>query len=328
MYLNRAAKKILHIDNERIEGNNFKTVLQKRSEELVLLLEHALNEPTMPYEMEVNAFNDDGEIIPIGLTIVTLYDTDGSRRGIIINFKDLTEKIKLLEMVRQTDRMAAIGELSAAIAHEIKNPLASICSSVEMLADSVNHEDPHAAKLLQIIEKESGRLQRISSDFLNFARIRSPEMSSIELKSLVDDVIQLVHNDPRKTEDIAILNNIAENTKVLFDEDQLKQIILNLIINSLDALDGHGTIEFILDERKHIDKRYVRLLVKDTGPGFPKDSMGHMFEPFFSTKKEGTGLGLAIVRKMTVGNNGRILAQNRPAGGAELSLDILLEGAV
>jgi len=326
IYLNRAAKDILQIGSAKVEGNNYETVLRGRSDDFVLVLDHGLREKILPSEMEIKAYDKNGGIIPIGLTMVNLFDTDGSRRGIIVNFKDLTEKNKLLEMIRQSDRMAAIGELSAAIAHEIKNPLASICSAIEILAGSIDTKDLHAPKLLEIIEKESARLQRISADFLNFTRIKTPQAENVELRGLVDNVLELIDNDPRKTENVVIKNSIDENTIVMFDKDQLKQIVLNLLINSLDALEGKGEIGLVLDKGKRYDNRYVRLHVIDNGPGFPEEALGRMFEPFFSTKSAGTGLGLAIVRKMTIGNNGRIFAQNRLNGGAEVSLDILLKG--
>ena len=326
MYMNRAARSILRIDNTIVEGKDYHTIFGKQSPELVKVLESSMRQRNVSSEKEIEVFDRNGSTIPIGLTMVPLYDTDGSSRGLIVNFKDLTEKNKLIEMVRQADRMAAIGELSASIAHELKNPLASICSAVELLAETVDSQDEQTSKLIGIIERESARLERISSDFLQFARIQTPNIKPIELRPLIDDVLVLIENDPRKTEHIAIINKIDKDIHVLFDEDHLRQIVLNLLINSLEALDGEGEIELMVEKDRYIGNRYVRFLIRDNGPGFPDDAHGKMFEPFFSTKRDGTGLGLAIVRKMAISNNGRIFAQNRAVGGAEIVLDILVKG--
>ena len=325
MYMNRAAKSILQIDDTVVDWKDYKSVMEKRSPEFIKVLESGINRRNLSSEIEIEILNKHGETVPIGLTMMTLYDTDGSRRGLIVNFKDLTEKIKLLKMVRQSDRMAAIGELSASIAHELKNPLASICSAVEILADSINFEDPQSSKLVEIIEKESSRLERISTDFLKFARINAPDIKPVDVNKIIDEILALIENDPRKTENIVIINRIDPSLKVMFDEDQLRQILINLIINSLEVLKGDGEIELALEKDKVFARRFVRLLVLDNGPGFPEEALGKMFEPFFSTKKNGTGLGLAIVRKMVVSNNGRIFAQNRTSGGAEVALDIVME---
>ena len=325
MYMNRAAKSILEIDDTLVDWKDCKSVLEKRSPEFVNVLESGISGRYLSSEIGIEILNNKGETVPIGLTMMTLYDTDGSSRGLIVNFKDLTEKNKLLEMVRQSDRMAAIGELSASIAHELKNPLASICSAVEILADNINFEAPHSAKLVEIIEKESSRLERISTDFLKFARITTPDIKPVVLSTMIDEVVALIENDPRKTGNIVIINSIDTEIIVMFDDDQLRQVLINLLINSLEVLKGNGEIKLVLQRDEIYARKYVRLLVMDNGPGFPGEALGKMFEPFYSTKKNGTGLGLAIVRKIVVSNNGRVFAQNRMNGGAEVALDIVVE---
>ncbi|MCD6307795.1 MAG: hypothetical protein J7M24_02225 [Candidatus Latescibacteria bacterium] len=223
--------------------------------------------------------------------------------------------------------MAAIGELSAGIAHEIRNPLASIGSAVELLSEHFDAKDGHDARLLNVIEKESSRLQRISSDFLNFARIKKPDISPVNISSVIGEVLLLVENDPRKSDTITFRNDVADDVMVLFDADQLRQLLLNLVINSLEALgDGGGEIALSLDTLPLPAGEYVRLVVADTGPGFPGGEIGSVFEPFFSTKPDGTGLGLALVRKIAVGNNGRVFARNGKNGGAEVILDMKAKG--
>jgi len=326
MYMNRVAEEILQVNQVVAVGKTYTDVFSERAEELVKIFDKQLVNTSQILEREINVLDGKGSVIPLGLTSMPIYDTDGSRRGAMLNFKDLTEKIKLLEMIRQSERMAAVGELSAAIAHEIRNPLASIYNAAEILSESLEKKDPQKAKLINVIEKESDRLHRISSDFLQFARIKNPEANHVKLKHVVEDVLTLIENDPQKTKDIKIINTIDKNVTVFFDVDQLNQLILNIIINSLEVLDGRGEIEIKVDSTFNSSKKFLRIIFIDDGPGFPEEALGHMFEPFFSTKKNGTGLGLALVRKIVIANHGRVFARNCEEGGAEIVLDMLVNG--
>ena len=326
IYMNKVAENILQTDRRIAVGKKYVDVFASRNEELIKVFILQLVNTSHVSEKEIDIYRKDGSIIPIGLTSMPLYDIDGSRRGVIVNFKSLTEKKKLLEMIRQSERMAAIGELSAAIAHEIRNPLASIGNAAEILSENTDEKDPHFSSLLNVIEKESGRLQRLSTDFLNFARTKAPDIKPLNLKEAIDDVLALIDNDPRKTNDIIIRNNVDGNTMVLFDVDHLQQLVINIIINSIQAIEDHGVIGIGLEDDPSYSDDYIRLIFSDTGPGFPEEALGHMFEPFFSTKKDGTGLGLALVRKIAVINHGRVFARNRDGGGAEVTLDMLISG--
>ena len=326
VYINRAAEKILHIEHEKAEGRKFTEVLEHRAYELVNIIKNEISGASEVSEKEINVLDPNGYIIPLGLTCAPLYDTDKSRRGVIVNFKDLTEKNKLLEMIRQSERMAAIGELSAAIAHEIRNPLGSISNAVEILKESYDIKDTNTAKILHVLENESERLQRISTDFLKFAKVKEPEINKLNLNKTIEEVLILVENDPRNTDHITIKSYIDENIYVLFDEDHFRQVILNIIINSLEAMEGDGEIVINTDSSDQLDREFTRLVIYDNGPGFPKEALGSMFEPFFSTKTEGTGLGLALVRKLIINNNGRVLARNKENAGAEIALDIPIFG--
>lgn len=323
MYMNKVAESILEVDSTGAVGKYYSTVLGPRTEELVRVIDRQLFARTPVSEMEITVADLNGASIPLGLSSMPLYDIDGGRRGAIVHFKDLTDRRTLLEMLRQSERMAAIGELSAAIAHEIRNPLASINNAVEMLNESVDLSNPQDKRLFEVIEKESGRLQQISTEFLDFARLKNPDVQSIDLGAVVSDVLILIDNDPRKTEHIVINNTVPDSVEVMFDADQLRQLVINVIINSLEALEGTGTIELSIETLIESGAGvFIRLIIADDGPGFRKDALGSMFEPFYSTKKNGTGLGLALVRKIAVGNGGRVFARNRADRGAEVILDM------
>ncbi len=326
MYFNNAALRVLGV--ERIGwGERYDTVLGERAAVFAQIVGRELDTEPSVADEEFEIEDPDGNLMPIGLTTVPLFDNDGGRRGLIVNFKDISEKHKLIEMIRQSDRMAAIGELSAAIAHEIRNPLASIGSAVELLAEDIDDTNERVTRLLKVIIKESDRLQRLSTEFLNFARMKPPDSQPVDLRKTVDEVVALVDNDPRKTDTVMIKNKIPAGPLVRFDPDHLKQLVINVVINSLDAIGGGGAIDISLERKRKSNEGFTRIVISDDGPGFPADSLKSVFEPFYSTKKEGTGLGLALVRKMAVSNHGRVFARNRAAGGAEIVLDIPLDGA-
>jgi len=326
MYINRAAESILEIGRGEAEGRHFRDVLGERSRGMADIIEYGLRNVSVFSEQEISVETRGGHAVPLGSSGMPLYDTDKSRRGFIVNFIDLTEKKQLLEMIRQADRMAAIGELSAAIAHEIRNPLASISNVVEIMKESHDKLDGQGAMLLGVLERESGRLQRISTDFLKFARVKDPCTTVIDLNTALEQVELLLVNDPRKTDRIIIKSTIGKPVRVRFDSDHLEQVFLNILINSLEVLDGSGEIVITTEGGVYGDN-YIRLVVYDNGPGFTDEALGKVFEPFYSTKKEGTGLGLALVRKLVVSNGGRVLARNRPGAGAEIALDVPVEGS-
>lgn len=329
MYMNQVAEQVFELEPATTVGRRYDAIFRDRAEELVKLFDEEIFTSYSVAEREVNIYSKSGTVIPLGLSSMPLYGIDHQKRGVIINFKDLTEKKKLLELVRQSERLAAIGELSAAIAHEIRNPLAAIYNVVEMLTDTFEPEQPQVKQLMRVIERESDRLQRISTDFLHFSRLKLPDMQPLELDKAVHEVLMLIENDPRKMADVSIVNNVPEGTIIKFDVDQLRQIVLNIIINSLDAIGGAGVIT--IDAAPYADpgadgNGYIRMVISDTGPGFDEDTVKHLFEPFFSTKANGTGLGLALVMRITLGNNGRVFAWNREEGGAEIAIDLIHHG--
>ncbi|RKX23738.1 MAG: hypothetical protein DRP47_12370, partial [Candidatus Zixiibacteriota bacterium] len=199
--------------------------------------------------------------------------------------------------VRTADRLTAIGELSASIAHEIRNPLAAISGSVEVLKSDLELSGENQ-RLMDLIVKESHRLSRILSEFLDYARIERAAYNKVDLCRVVSDTIQVLHHHESFHESIKIGIEASESILyVVGDEDLFKQLLLNLAVNACEALGSKGgSLDFRLLSNR--EKEKVVLLVEDSGPGIPQDQTKRIFEPFFSTKKQGTGLGLAIVHRI------------------------------
>jgi two-component system sensor histidine kinase PilS (NtrC family) len=270
---------------------------------------------------ELEVINSEGRTIPIGISTSILSDDDFGIRGVIAIFQDLTEAKRLEEKVRQADRMAAIGELSACIAHEIRNPLASISGSVEVLKkDLAVTGDSH--KLLSLIIKESTRLNNILTDFLLYARVRRSRFNKVELNRIVSDVIELIrrhqsYHDKIKIE-IMTQNHVAY---ISGDEEQLRQLLLNVGVNACEALgNSAGNIQFEIRSEKVADNELVWIAVRDDGAGIPEDQLDKIFLPFHSTKKAGTGLGLSIVARLVEALDGKIEVYSKPGQGTEFRL--------
>jgi signal transduction histidine kinase len=221
--------------------------------------------------------------------------------------------------MRQADRMAAIGELSACIAHEIRNPLASISGSVEVLKNELPLDGDNDS-LMSLIVKETGRLNNILTDFLLYARIGRTQLRKVELQRVISDVIELIRRHPAYNDLITIGLKAANRvTYVSGDEDQVKQLLLNLAVNACEALeDRAGRIEFEIAENK--DEGMVSLIVRDSGPGIPEDEIDRIFLPFHSNKRSGTGLGLSIVARLMEAMDGKIDVVSRPGQGTEFHL--------
>jgi signal transduction histidine kinase len=216
------------------------------------------------------------------------------------------------ETVRQA-RMVAIGELSAAVAHEIRNPLGALSNCVQMLRESP-HRQPDDAELLAIVYDETVRLEAIVSDFLAFGRPRPPHLTAVDVQELLQDTANLLRRDEHRSAAVTItLRCPPKPVFVRGDRDQLRQVFLNLFVNACDAMGkSGGTIEAIVGGRPGT----VEITVSDSGPGIPAEALARVFEPFFTTRGGGTGLGLAIVWGILEAHRGTVTVASPPQRGA------------
>ena len=271
---------------------------------------------------EIEVIGESGETIPIGISTSILFDEDFEVRGLIAIFQDISEAKRMEERVRQADRMAAVGELSAYIAHEIRNPLAAISGSVEVLKNdlSLTGDDE---KLMSLIVKESSRLNKILSDFLEYARIGRTQFRRVEINRVILDIFEVIRRHPSYHPGIALELDSTESTVyVSGNEDQIKQLVLNLAINSCEAIGSQkGVVQFTIDCRPATaDDDRIKLVVRDNGPGIPPHIRQKILMPFYSTKRNGTGLGLAIVSRLMQEHKGSLEVFSELGKGTEFRL--------
>jgi two-component system sensor histidine kinase PilS (NtrC family) len=227
------------------------------------------------------------------------------------------------EELKRADRLAAIGELSAHIAHEVKNPLASISGSVQLISqgDKIDGADK---KLVDIIMRETEWLNGLINDFLAYARPSQPLKIPVLLKQLITDMASLLTADPR-FKNVIIQNNCMEQLTLAIDRDQMRQVFWNLFINSADAMPAGGTIKVDTvtgdkGETGMFSGENVKIVVADTGSGMAKSDVKRVFEPFFTTKSAGTGLGLATVYRIIESHGGIILVDSAIGAGTTFTM--------
>jgi two-component system, NtrC family, sensor histidine kinase PilS len=315
--MNAAAGDILEIGAGEVVGRDVKDALGPRVPELVGELTAALASARGTHRKEIAARTRAGDSRPLGISISFLTEDSMRQRGAIAVFQDLTEVHEMRERVRKADRLAAIGELSAGIAHELRNPLASISGSIEMLYNELKL-DGENTRLMELIMRESDRLDRIISDFLDFAKLRTPSKSPARLKRALEETLMLLSKNAEKSEGITTrLECDPRLPEVWMDDEQMRQVFLNLAINACEAMDRGGTLEITAVAPGN---GLVRVSFTDNGPGIDPQEMARMFEPFFTTKEGGTGLGLAIANKIVVAHGGVIEYRNREQRGAEFTI--------
>lgn len=224
------------------------------------------------------------------------------------------------ELVRTT-RMAAMGEIAAAVAHEARNPLGALSNCIQMLRDNP-HITGEDAELLTIMQSESKRLNDIITDFLTFGRPRAPQFAPVDLHELIDATWTLLQRDDRCPASIGFERRFDETlTSVTADHDQLRQVFWNLLLNAVQAMREGGTLSV---ETRRVG-RHAEVLVRDTGPGIPAGIQARIFEPFVTTKSGGTGLGLAIVRRIIEDHGGRITVSAHDGAGTCFVLSLTVD---
>jgi two-component system sensor histidine kinase PilS (NtrC family) len=277
----------------------------------------ALATKGVPYRFQANLARADGTTIPVGVSASLLRRGSGEPIGVICSFQDLTDIKRMEAEVRHADRLAAIGRLAAGLAHEVRNPIASIRGSVEVLGQNLNLQGTDR-QLMDIVLRESDRLDGTIAEFLEFSRPKPLSRMLTDVTAVVDEVLLLLSHQASGA--VGIGRAYPDGTvKAHVDPAQVRQAVWNLCLNAVEAMAGAGTLRVAVGLRRGggpEEPEMVEVAVEDTGPGVPPEHLPHIFEPFYTTKTRGTGLGLAIVHRIVQEHEGQMRVETAGAGGA------------
>ena len=289
----------------------------------------AVNNFSLPLQIEGNCLRKDGKNILIGMKISRLDEYADQPPGFICVFEDLSEIREMEEKVKQGEQLAAVGKFSAGLAHEVRNPLASLSGSIQVLKKGLNLEGDYKV-LMNIVLKETERLNQIVTGFLNFSQPVKSHNTVIDMKQLLQDAIILMKNSKEYHPSIKFLLN-ARNERVLIsgDEDAIKQLVWNLCLNGVQAMKSGGTLKLSLEkvsacQNKSFksDDEGIVLMVEDEGCGMGPEQIKNIFDPFFTTKEDGIGLGLATVYQIVHRCGYHIEVSSEPGSGTVFTVFI------
>lgn len=246
----------------------------------------------------------------------SLNDETGNMQGSVLVFEDVTDLRRLEYRVQQSEKMAAIGQLAAGIAHEIRNPLASISGSVELLgADSSRSDDEK--KLMGIVIKEIDRLNKLITEFLDFARPQDIRLVDIDVSLLLKELIDEMQFVPAAKE-VHFDVDITPQLRIQGHRDKLKQAFLNILINAVQAVDTKSLKRVSVSVKKSVDT--VIVIIEDSGCGIDEKIIKKIFEPFLTTKSKGTGLGLAVVHSILSAHKATIDVKSKKGEGSTFTV--------
>lgn len=325
-YANPAAREILGLETEDIIGRHLGDLLRRRSPELVRAIVLTQETKQKSYRAE-GQIRLSGRVFPIGLTTTAL-DTDDGVPSVTAIFTDISDQKRIEALHLRTERLEAVAELSASLAHEIKNPLASIRSSVEQLSRSAL-TDADDRVLAGLVVQESDRLSRLLSEFLDFSRVRVTSSHLLDLAVVARSAVDVVRKHPDCPEE-ASLELRTEETLVDGDEDLLHRVVVNLVLNAVQASGDSGEVTI---EVRHAGagelppgvllERAALIRVTDNGPGIPDELRERLFDPFVTGRAGGSGLGLAIVQRAVQAHRGVVLVDSR---AGRTTFEVLLPG--
>jgi two-component system sensor histidine kinase HydH len=305
---NLLALELLGLKESEVRGMDLNTVVDFKTSGICKTLTDSIS----VLEHEIYHSKKSGQIVPLALSATPIRNSNGRCEGAVIVLRDLTEIKQLEEKVKRTEKLAAIGELAAGVAHEIRNPLSSIRGFAQFLKQALK-DRPKEQEYAQTMVNEVDRINRVVTDLLTFARPMAAKLAPTDVTELVEHAVRLVQPEAESCQ-AGIQMKVSDLSKLPLDANQMTQALLNLLLNALQAVSQGGHVD-IGAELNASDSK-LRFWVEDDGPGISKDKIEKIFEPFFTTREKGTGLGLSIVHKIVENHNGEIIVESPSPGMA------------
>lgn len=259
-----------------------------------------------------------GKVLQAQVSISRMRDIDGRILGAVVTVEDVSEVKALTDQLIRADRLAAMGELTAGVAHEVRNPLGIIRASVQLVEESSFNKD-RLLEATSVIKQEIDRLDRVIKALLDFGRPSKPHLAVTDVADVVEDVLLFTRRFAGQSNVSISALDVKGLPRVMADPDQLKQVFVNLISNAVQAMSQSGGS---IEVRAYINEGFISVAVSDTGPGIPPDDLKKVFDPFYSTRDEGTGLGLTIVHRILDEHDGHIEVASDPGAGTTFTVSL------
>ena len=322
---NPAAEKIFGMANQEVIGKKIPDILPQIDGYIADTQDENKLIPSMFRNFsDIKYQNVMGETLFLRFYMSPLVIPGTGQKGNILLFQDVTEMTEIEKEMKRVEGLALVGELAAGIAHEIRNPMASISGSIQILKEEMDTDEVNR-RLMDIILREIDRLNHLINDFLKYARPKPFELREFSLNQLITESLLLLKNSGKWNKNIELKTELDSMDKIVSDPEQIRQVIWNILLNAVEALPGKGAL-FVgtksVTTETHGGKGSdtIEITVRDSGEGFTEKALAQMFSPFFTTKEEGSGLGLAIVKQIVEGLKGNVYGRNFPDGGAEIIL--------
>ncbi len=317
-FFNQEAEEITGFEQDKVLGRPYAEIIGLNAGRKLSVL-HTLDTGHRLSNREKELQRPDGRTTPLGFSTALVRDEAGTTLGALEVFNDLTEVKRLEAEVQRVHTLAALGEMAATVAHEIRNPLGGIAGYAGMLERDLGSEDPNRRLVHKIIEGVA-RLNRIVSSLLTYTRPLRLNVHPVNLTELVEEATAFFAIDvERSREDIHIERRYADRKLTCrIDPEQLQQVILNLLQNAMQAMPEGGTISVDV----HAGNSEGIFTISDTGIGMDDDVREKLFTPFFTTKEDGTGLGLVTSKKIIDAHNGQIRVDSEPGRGTQFSISL------
>lgn len=320
-FINTAALRVLEYDYKEIQNRSIRDIFAEKNQADEILSDLLKNE-IMFESREVNLLTRTGKVIPIGFSTAILKTEEEKFSSVIISFRDLSSIIAFRNQMERIDRLTTLGEVSAGIAHEIRNPLAGIKTSAQVLEESFSPTD-FRTQLVQRIVKEIDRSNELLKKFFKFARPGKPKQEFVTLAPIIDGVSILLATKMRK-KGIGFIKEYTDDLpQVYVDENQLEQVIMNLLLNAMDSIKEKGEIrvQTSLMQGRGSDK-LVCLKISDNGCGIEDENLEKIFNPFYTTKNDGVGLGLSISSRLIEEIGGFIEVESALGKGTSFTISL------
>jgi two-component system sensor histidine kinase HydH len=297
---NPEASRILGLSGADLRGRRVRDILPETKE----AVEEALSGAAGKRELEVSLGGDDGGQKPVGIGLSPLRNEEGEVTGAVLLLRDLTEVRRLEERIRESEKLAAIGQMAATVAHEIRNPLSSLKGFAQLFAGKFREGTPEAG-YAGLMVREVDRLNRTISDLLFYSRPLRIERREVAVQEILEETVKLLEPDFRALHQQVELGE-AKAAFAEVDPDQMSRVFLNLLLNAHQAAGEGGKISAAVSG---VNGR-CRIEVRNSGPGMSPEEKSKAFEPFFTTREKGSGLGLSIVKKIVDLHEGRVFIES------------------